>query len=186
MRNEKVKNLVLSAMFFAIGLVLPLVTGQVPQIGQMLLPMHLPVFLCSLICGWQYGLPVGFLLPLVRSLIFQMPPLFPTAVAMSFELAAYGFFAGFLYRILLNKGWKQLFALFTAMIAAMVIGRLVWGAAMWVLMSIGGKGFTFEAFLAGAVINAIPGIVMQIVLIPTVMLSLERSRSIGQPQNRNY
>ena len=186
MRNEKVKNLVLSAMFFAIGLVLPFVTGQIPEVGQMMLPMHLPVFLCSLICGWQYGLPVGLLLPIVRSLLFQMPPLFPTAVAMSFELAAYGFFAGFIYHALLRKGWKQIWALFAAMIAAMIIGRLVWGAAMWVLMSVSGKGFTFEAFLAGAVLNAIPGIVMQVVLIPTVMFSLERSKQIGQPRDRNY
>ncbi|MBQ2191547.1 MAG: ECF transporter S component, partial [Clostridia bacterium] len=75
MRNKWIRSLVLSAMFFALGLVLPFVTGQIPQVGQMLLPMHLPVFLCSLICGWQFGLPVGLLLPVVRSMLFGMPPL---------------------------------------------------------------------------------------------------------------
>ena len=184
MRNERLRKLVLAALFFAIGLVLPFVTGQVPQIGAMLLPMHLPVFLCSLICGWQFGLPVGLLLPIVRSLLFSMPPLFPTAVAMSAELAAYGFFAGFFYKLFLNHGWKKLFAVFVSMILAMILGRLVWGGMMWLLLSVSGKGFTFEQFLAGAVINAIPGIAMQIVLVPTIMMTLDRQKPIGEPTNK--
>ena len=57
--RRQTKNLTLSAMFTALGLVLPMLTGNIPQIGSMLLPMHIPVFLCSLICGWQYGLAVG-------------------------------------------------------------------------------------------------------------------------------
>ena len=96
MKHSALKNLVLSAMFLAIGIVLPFFTGQIPQIGKMLLPMHLPVFLCGLICGWQYGLAVGLILPVMRSSIFFMPAMFPTAIAMSFELAAYGAVAGFL------------------------------------------------------------------------------------------
>lgn len=183
MRNDRVRKLVLAAMFFALGLVLPLVTGQIPQVGQMLLPMHLPVFLCSLICGWQFGLPVGLLLPIVRSLIFGMPPIFPTAVAMSAELAAYGFFAGFFYKLFLNHGWKKFLAVLVSLILAMILGRLVWGGAMWLLLSINGKGFTFEQFLAGAILNALPGIVMQIVLVPTIMTTLDR-QPIGEPTNR--
>ena len=73
--NPRVQNLALSAMFMAIGLVLPFLTGQIPQIGSMLLPMHLPVLLCGLICGWQYGGLVGFVLPLLRYLLFGMPHL---------------------------------------------------------------------------------------------------------------
>lgn len=95
--NKTVKNLTLSAMFMAIGVVLPILTGQIQQIGNMLLPMHLPVFLCGLICGWQYGAAVGFVLPLFRSVTFGMPPLFPTATATAFELATYGLVAGLLY-----------------------------------------------------------------------------------------
>ena len=87
-------KLILAAMFLAIGLLLPFLTGQIRQIGNMLLPMHIPVILCGLICGWQYGLGVGFVLPLLRCVIFGMPVLFPTAVSMSFELAAYGFTDG--------------------------------------------------------------------------------------------
>lgn len=74
MKHSPLKNqiydLVLAAMFLAIGIVLPFFTGQIPQIGSMLLPMHLPVFICGLICGWQYGLIIGFILPLLRMTLF--------------------------------------------------------------------------------------------------------------------
>lgn len=181
MRNIYVRKLVLAAMFFAIGLVLPFFIGQIPEISQKLLPLHLPVFLCSLIVGWRYGLAVGFFLPLVRSLLFSMPPLYPNAVAMAFEMAAYGFFAGFLYQLLLGMKLHKVAALFSALIASMIIGRLAWGAVTYIMLQIDGSGFTFEAFLAGAVLNAVPGIILQIVLIPTVILALDRAGVITAP-----
>lgn len=98
MKHSKTIKLTLSAMFLALGFVLPFFTGQIPQIGNMLLPMHLPVLLCGLICGWQYGLVIGLCLPLVRSMIFGMPPIFPTGIAMTFELAAYGLIVGLVYQ----------------------------------------------------------------------------------------
>ena len=85
--KETTKKLTWSAMFIALGLVLPFLTGQIPQFGNMLLPMHIPVILCGLICGWRYGAIVGFVLPLLRYALFGMPVLFPTGIAMSFELA---------------------------------------------------------------------------------------------------
>ena len=90
MKHTALKKLVLSALFMAIGLILPFFTGQIPAIGKMLLPMHIPVLLCGLICGWQYGLGVGFVLPLLRSLLFNFPAMYPNAVSMAFELALYG------------------------------------------------------------------------------------------------
>ncbi len=122
--RQYVLNLVLSAMFLALGIVLPFFTGQIPQVGGMLLPMHLPVLLCGLICGWQYGGVVGFVLPLMRSAMFGMPP-FLTAVAMAFELAAYGAIAGFLYQ---RSRWQCLLSLYRALLIAMVGGRVVCGA----------------------------------------------------------
>ena len=91
-----IKNLSLAAMFLGLGLMLPFLTGQIPAVGSMLLPMHIPVFLCGLICGWQYGLAVGFIVPLLRSMLFSMPPMYPTAVSMAAELATYGFVIGIL------------------------------------------------------------------------------------------
>lgn len=172
MRNRSpLLNLTLSALCLALAYVLPFFTGQIPQIGAMLAPMHIPVLLCGFLCGWPWGLAVGALAPLTRSLILGMPKLFPSAVCMCFELAVYGAVAGLLYRLLpRKKGY-----IYVALLGAMVAGRLVWGAAMWVCMGLTGGSFTLAAFMAGAVTNAIPGIVLQIVLIPVLVMVLERS-----------
>ena len=159
-------------MFLAIGLVLPLLTGQIPQIGNMLLPMHIPVFLCGLICGWQYGAAIGFILPLLRYAIFGMPVLFPTGIAMSFELLTYGLVAGLLYGI---SRWQCVIALYRSLIAAMLAGRVVWGAVQFLLLGISGDGFTWQMFMAGALLNAIHGIVVQLIFIPAVMVALNRT-----------
>lgn len=172
-RNSKpALQMTLAAMFFAMGLVLPFFTGQIPQIGNMLLPMHIPVLLCGLICGWQYGLAVGFFLPFLRYFLFGMPVLFPTGIAMAFELAVYGFSAGFLYA---HSRWQCVVALYRCLIAAMIAGRVVWGIVQVLLLGIGGNAFTWQMFLAGAFLNAIPGIVLQLILIPAVMAALNRT-----------
>ena len=159
-------------MFLALAFVMPFLTGQIPEIGSMLCPLHIPVLLCGFICGWPWGLLVGFLAPLFRSFILGMPPLFPTAVCMAFELATYGAVTGLMHSILPKK--KPF--IYCSLLTAMVLGRLVWGAAMYVCMGITGGTFTIAAFLAGAVINAIPGIVVQIVLIPVLVMLLERPK----------
>ena len=171
-RSAQVQNLALAALFMAAGLVLPFLTGQIPQIGSMLLPMHLPVLLCGLVCGWQYGALVGAVLPLLRYLLFGMPPVFPTGVAMCFELAAYGFLAGWLYA---HSRWKCVKALYACLIPAMIGGRLVWGVVEVVLLGLTGSAFTWSAFLAGAVLNAVPGIILQLVFIPAFMVALDRT-----------
>lgn len=170
--RQVTKNIALSAMFIAIGLVLPFFTGQIPQIGSMLLPMHIPVFLCALICGWKYGLIVGILVPLVRSVMFGMPILFPTAISMAVELGAYGFVAGFLYE---RSRWKCIVALYRSIVTAMVIGRIAWGMAQIVLLGISGSVFTWKMFVTGAVLHAIPGIMIQLILIPIIMIALNRT-----------
>lgn len=167
-----IKKLVLSAMFLALGMVLPFVTMQIPQIGNMLLPMHIPVFLCGLICGWQYGAAVGVIVPIMRSMIFTVPVMFPNAVSMSLELMTYGLVAGLLYGI---SRHQCIIALYRSIIIAMLAGRAVWGAAQVIFLTAGGKSFTWSAFAAGAFLNAIPGIIIQLVLIPTIMLALHKT-----------
>ena len=174
--KKSIKNLTLTAMFLALGLVLPFLTGQIPQIGSMLLPMHLPVFLCALVCGWQWATPMAAILPVMRSLIFGMPPIFPTATAMAFELATYAFVAGFLYHKILKK--KNLLTVYISLVSAMILGRAVWGCAQWILLGISGKGFTFAAFLAGAFVNAWPGIIMLLVLGPAIMFLLDKLKLV--------
>lgn len=170
--KKTTQKLTLSAMFIAIGMVLPFLTGQIQQIGNMLLPMHLPVFLCGLICGAPYGLAAGFFLPIFRSVIFGMPMMYPMAIAMAFELAAYGLVAGYLYH---HAKVQNLWSIYRSLITAMVAGRLVWGAAEVVLLGLGGSSFTWQMFLAGALLNAIPGIILQLILIPVIMVSLQKT-----------
>ncbi|MBR4870339.1 MAG: ECF transporter S component [Oscillospiraceae bacterium] len=167
---NRVKKLVLSALFLSLAYVLPFLTGQVPQIGAMLCPMHIPVLLCGFFCGGPWGLAVGLLAPLTRSFILGMPPLFPTALCMSFELAAYGLVSGLLYRRL--KPTKA--NIYLALLSAMVLGRVVWGLVMFLCMGLTNGSFTFAAFLAGAVTGAIPGIILQLVLIPLLVMLLNR------------
>ena len=175
MKNNKVFRLVLSAMFLALGLILPFLTGQIQQFGNMLLPMHLPVLLCGLICGWQYGLIVGFIVPLMRSMLFGMPVFFPSAISMAFELAAYGLIIGFLYS---HSRWQCIRSLYRCLITAMIGGRLVWGIVQFILLGFGSEGFSLQAFIAGAFLNAVPGILLQLVLIPSIMLVLDRTHLV--------
>ena len=166
-----VKKLVLSGVFLAVALLLPFLTGQIPQIGSMLAPMHLPVLLCGYVCGWPWGLAVGFIAPLLRSLIFGMPPMMPTAVAMAFELAAYGALTGLLYHLLP----KKVPYLYLSLVLAMLGGRIVWGLVMAPL-TLTGDGFSLQAFFMGAFVNAVPAIILQLVLIPPLVLALRRAR----------
>lgn len=158
-------------MFLAVGLTLPFLTGQIPQVGNMLLPMHIPVLLCGLLCGWKYGAAVGAILPLMRSMLFSMPPL-PVAAAMTFELAAYGLVIGLLYA---RSRWQCIVSLYRSMIIAMLAGRVVWGVAQLIILGLSNSAFTWQMFMAGAFLNAIPGIVLQLALIPLIMLALNRT-----------
>lgn len=171
---KQTKKLTLAAMFFAIGLILPLFIAQIPTIGQMLLPMHIPVLLCGLIVGWEYGLAVGFFLPLVRSIFFGMPAMFPNAVSMAFELATYGFVSGVVYR----RVQHTLPMMFATLLSAMVAGRLVWGAVRFILAGLTGSSFPFSAFLSGALLTAVPGILAQLILIPLIVNALTKAKRI--------
>ena len=174
---KKTQLLTLSAMFLALGLVLPFLTGQIPQFGSMLLPMHLPVLLCGFVCGWPYGLAVGFVTPLLRSVLFGMPPMMPTALAMAFELAAYGAFAGLLYARLPRKDSS----VYVALVGAMLLGRVVWGLVSWVLYALfTAKTFTLAIFWTGAFVNAWPGIVLQLVAVPLIVFALKRTKVLAQ------
>lgn len=179
-QSRGIKKLVLSAMFMAIGLVLPFITGQIQQIGSMLLPMHIPVLFCGLICGWQYGAVVGFVLPLLRYVLFGMPPIFPTGVSMSFELAVYGAVIGLIMQQLSKRnttdsGKNYVRNLYLALIGAMLAGRIVWGLVRFILARATMQPFTMEMFMAGAFLTAIPGIIVQLILIPGIMAALKRA-----------
>lgn len=169
-KKSKSLNMVLSALFLALAYIFPFFTGQIPEIGSMLCPMHIPVLICGMVCGWQWGLGVGFVAPLLRSATLGMPPMFPKALCMAFELAVYGLISGFMRKILPQKK----IYIYISMIIAMVVGRLVWGASMYFCVMLKGGTFGMSAFLAGAVTNAIPGIILQLVFVPVIVMVTEK------------
>ena len=170
-QKTRIFKLVLAAMFLALALVLPFLTGQIPEIGSALCPMHIPAILCGFFCGPLYGVVVGFVAPLLRFMLFGMPPLMPKGIAMAFELATYGLIAGLLYRILPKKP----ISVYVSLLGAMIAGRIVWGTVRVVLYGLGKSPFGWEAFMSGAFLTAIPGIILQIVLIPVLVIVMEHA-----------
>ena len=169
-RNRLLNNMIFASLFIAIAFVLPFLTGQIPEIGSMLCPMHVPILICGFICGWKWGLLVGLVSPLLRSLILGMPTLFPTAICMAIELGVYGLLTGIFYNILPKKKiW-----IYLSLIISMIIGRIVWGFVMLVVMNITGDVFTFNMFIASTIINSLPGIILQIILVPILVMLLEK------------
>ncbi len=176
----KLKKIVFSALFIALGLVFPFLTGQIKEIGKMLLPMHIPVLLCGLILGWQYGVAVGFITPILRSICFSMPVMYPNAISMAFELATYGGVAGYIY---LNSKWQCTKSLYRSMIIAFFVSRASLGITKTLLMGFG--NYTIKMFVAGAFLDAIPGIIFQVVLIPVIMVSLKRAKFVPLVHKKN-
>ena len=168
--NHKVNKLVYASVFLALTLALPFLTGQIPQIGAMLTPMHFPVLLCSYLCGWQWGIVVGFIAPLLRSVLFGMPVMYPMAVCMALELATYAAVSGRLY---LSLPRKRGF-LYLSLAAAMISGRLVWGLARFLCAGLDANAFGLSAFWAGAVGMSIPGILLQLVVVPVLVTVAEK------------
>lgn len=167
---KKINKLVFSGICLALCIVLPFLTGQVQQLGNMLCLIHIPVFLCGLICGPVYAAIVGFIAPLLRFALCGMPQIMPTGIAMCFELMTYGVSSGVIYKLLPKKNISIYFAL----IGGMIDGRIVWGIVRTIMTQAGEYAFTWQAFMAGAFINAIPGIIVQIILIPIIVIAIKK------------
>ena len=174
----QIRRMTYAALYLAIAMVLPFVTGQIPEIGSKLCPMHIPALLCGSMCGWPWGLAVGFIAPLLRSVVFTMPPMFPTAVAMAFEMAVYGGLAGYLRLKLPQKAGFT----YAVLVISMIAGRIVLGVVHVALAGLSGSEYTWKLFLSGAVLDAIPGIILQLALIPVLVIAMERA---GLSLNRN-
>jgi thiamine transporter ThiT len=156
-----IRKLTYSGLFLALAVLLPLVFHLAGFAGQVFLPMHIPVLLCGFICGKRYGLLVGAIAPLINTLITGMPVLYPIGIAMVFELAAYGFFSGFLYEKI-NK-------VIPALLGAMIFGRVVRIAATYLITVPFGAAFIFKGILTALFITSIWGILIQLIIIPLIM-----------------
>lgn len=170
-KNFSIRKLVHAAICLALCMVLPFLTGQMQQLGNALCPMHIPVLLCGFLCGGYYAAAVGIIAPLLRFALFGMPPIFPIGTAMCFELLTYGLIAGILYKRLPKKTVN----IYVSLVCAMLSGRLVWGIVRFVMALVFHVEFSIAMFVAGAFMTAIPGIVCHIVLIPIIVMALERA-----------
>lgn len=180
--QKRTYSMVIAAMLMAVGMILPFITGQIQAIAKIISPLHIPVLICGLCCGWKWGLAIGAVLPLLRGLIFGIP-VFPTsALPMAFELAAYGVITGLMYALLLKKSkkGKHLPLILCSLASAMILGRFVGGAAKALFISVGIIGsktpFTFAAFFTSYFISTALGALIHIVVIPMVVLALEKAK----------
>ncbi len=171
MKLNKLQRMLLSALFLSLGIVLPFFTSQIKELGDTLLPMHLPVMLCGMLCGPLYGMSVGLLTPFLRGIMFFMPPLYPNACWMALELATYGLVLGVMYY---KSKVKSLKRIYISLISAMLSGRIVWGISKAVLLGVAGKSFTLLAFITGGFVDALAGIIIQLILIPIIIKATEK------------
>lgn len=173
MKRINVYRLSLSAMFLALMFILPLLTGQIPQLGERFCPMHIPVFLCGYLCSGPWALAVGFIGPLLRSLTVGVPaPFFPKAVAIAFELATYGLVSGISYKLLPKKKIN----LYLSLVISMVAGRIIRGIVQLCFVGLNVAEFDLSAYWTVVVVNALPGIIIQLILIPVLVSAVEKYR----------
>lgn len=170
-KTAKTSYLIMALICLAISVVLPMLTDQIPRFGQGLRPMHIPVLIAGFACGPVIGFVVGLAAPMLSLLIHGSPALMQAGFAMSLELATYGLIAGLLYSQLPRKTGN----IYVSLITAMIVGRIVWGASMIALSSRDGLDFTYQMFITYAFIDAMPAILFHIVLIPAVVIALEKA-----------
>ncbi|MBQ4284729.1 MAG: ECF transporter S component [Lachnospira sp.] len=172
-KTSNVTKLCLASMFIAIGWLLPFVSGQNTELGNMLCLMHIPVLVAGYALGAQYGLLVGVVTPLTRFLIFGRPAIYPTAVCMAVELAGYGFLSGLIYGMLKKSGKvNDIAAIYISLISAMIGGRLLWGVSRVVCGVFSQSAFTWSAFVTAGFVTAIPGMLIQLFLIPAIVMAV--------------
>lgn len=165
--NTKTNDMVKASLFLALGLIVPYIFHVTGIPGTVFLPMHIPVLLCGFILGSKYGIVIGFITPFLNSLLSGMPPMYP-AISMAFELATYGFVAGYFYK-------KKEANIYVSLIISMLLGRVVSGVANYILLTTGGKSYAFKIFLTSAFVKPVWGIIIQIVLIPIIVKALENN-----------
>ncbi len=170
MKHLQIKKLVISAMMLALCLLLPFLTGQLREIGRMLSPMHIPVLICGFLCGPVWGFAVGLCAAPLRSMLFAMPAV-PECFFMAAELAVYGLMSGIFYRVFP----KKLPFYYISLLISMISGRIIYGALHFLVAGITGEPYLFKTLLSVTVLGAIPGIILQLILIPLILEGLKRA-----------
>ena len=170
MKMTYAKKIVYTAVCVALCVVLPMAFHAVNNAGQIFLPMHIPVLLCGLMCGWPFGFICGVLGPVLSSLLTGMPPA-AMLPSMAIECAAYGCITGLMMQFVNTK--KPLADLYISMVTAMVLGRVLAGLVKSFILSPGTAPF---AWVTTSLVAGIPGIIIQLILIPLVVISLTKAK----------
>lgn len=165
------RSLVFTALCVALCAVLPMAVHSVPNAGSVILPMHIPVLLCGLACGPLWGLACGVLGPIVSSITTGMPG--PAYLpSMILELAAYGLVAGLIIRLV--RTGKPIVDLYIALLVAMLAGRVLYGVMNALIFRAG--AYSLPVWLTSAFVTGLPGIAIQLVLLPGVVVGLRKAR----------
>lgn len=173
-----IKRMTLTAVCVALCVVLPIAFHSIPNAGSVFLPMHIPVLICGLICGWPYGLLCGLLGPLLSSVLTGMPPA-AMLPAMMVECGTYGMVSGLVLKVVRTKSTYG--DLYIALIVAMLAGRVVSGIAKALIFS---PGMALSAWVTASFVTAIPGIVIQLVFLPSVVFTLMKAKLIPLRYNK--
>jgi len=168
--RQHIRETILSGFFLTLALVLPFFTAGNQQLGNMFLPMHIPVILCGFVCGFKWGAICGAAAPLLRSMLFGTPVLFPIACSMAVELAAYGALCGLIYK----KLPRRIYSAYICLGISLLIGRLLSGIASAVFYQISGIPYGLATFITAAFVTALPGIALQFIIIPPLTIILEK------------
>lgn len=166
---NSIKKLTLASMFLALGILFPQIFHAIPNAGNILLPMHIPVILCGFVCGPFYGLLVGLITPIISNLVFAMPAAIMLG-QMIVELGTYGFMCGLMYRLIQNN--NELIRNYIVLIISMVSGRLVYGICNALIFKAG--NYSFDLWIKAALIVAIPGIIIQLIFIPILVNKIKK------------
>ena len=174
-KMSNVKKSIITAVCIALCYVIPLMFHGIQNAGNIFCPMHIPVFICGLICGWQYGLLCGIAGPALSSALSGMPPV-AILPSMMVELAAYGTASGRLMKLVRTKSTYA--DLYISLIVAIVCGRVLAGLAKALIFARG--SYSMSAWIAGSVVTSWPGTVIQLVFIPTIVFALMKSHLIPE------
>ena len=172
--KSSIKYMTMAAVCVALCVVLPIAFHSIPDAGTVFLPMHIPVLICGMICGWPYGLMCGLMGPLVSSALTGMPPI-AILPAMMVECGTYGLVSGLMLKVLRTK--CTYVDLYIAQIMAMLAGRVVSGIAKALIFS---PGMALSAWVTASFITAIPGILIQLIFLPSVVCTLMKAKVIPQ------
>jgi len=170
--HSSIKNMTLTAVCIALCVVLPIAFHSIPNAGSVFLPMHIPVLICGMICGWPYGFLCGLAGPLLSSALTGMPPI-AMLPAMMVECGVYGLVSGLMLKFVHTRSTYG--DLYIALVTAMLAGRIVSGIAKALIFT---PGLAMSAWITASFVTALPGILIQLVFLPSVVFTLMKARII--------